>query len=310
MIIAIIKFMIYSILIVLISKYVLVRILRKLSENLNLKPHTIGNITGIATSVPEFLTVSISSFKGLMGTSIYNIFSSNLINLLQYIISVILTKNYKEIKNKGILYNIILVIITIVIPLILISLKIELSIYIVPIFLFLYFAFLYISNRIHKKFLKLQDKEIENQEGIQEKEERKTNKKTYVYIIYLIIISIMYIVYLCVIEHASIYRYIIYLILTSVSLYLIGNELGNTLEQLAKIFKISESVLGFLLGFITSMPELITFFESQKHYKEQKENKILGVIEATNNLLTSNMLNLFVIQNIGIIIFFIIRYSL
>ena len=50
MIIAIIKFMIYSILIVLISKYVLVRILRKLSENLNLKPHTIGNITGIATS--------------------------------------------------------------------------------------------------------------------------------------------------------------------------------------------------------------------------------------------------------------------
>lgn len=284
MIIAIIKFMIYSILIVLISKYVLVRILRKLSENLNLKPHTIGNITGIATSVPEFLTVSISSFKGLMGTGIYNIFSSNLINLLQYIISVILTKNYKEIKNKGILYNIILVIITIVIPLILISLKIELSIYIVPIFLFLYFAFLYISNRIHKKFLKLQDKEIENQEGIQENEERKTNKKTYVYIIYLI--------------------------LTSVSLYLIGNELGNTLEQLAKIFKISESVLGFLLGFITSMPELITFFESQKHYKEQKENKILGVIEATNNLLTSNMLNLFIIQNIGIIIFFIIRYSL
>ncbi|MFR8233341.1 MAG: hypothetical protein ACLVA2_02890 [Clostridia bacterium] len=284
MIIAIIKFIIYSTLIVLISKYILVRILRKLSENLNLKPHTIGNITGIATSVPEFLTVSISSFKGLMGTGIYNIFSSNLINLLQYIISVILTKNYKEIKNKGILYNIILVIITIVIPLILISLKIELSIYIVPIFLFLYFAFLYISNRIHKKFLKLQDKEIENQEGIQEKEERKTNKKTYVYIIYLI--------------------------LTSVSLYLIGNELGNTLEQLAKIFKISESVLGFLLGFITSMPELITFFESQKHYKEQKENKILGVIEATNNLLTSNMLNLFVIQNIGIIIFFIIRYSL
>ena len=91
---------------------------------------------------------------------------------------------------------------------------------------------------------------------------------------------------------------------------MIGNELGNTLEQLAKIFKISESVLGFLLGFITSMPELITFFESQKHYKKKEENKLLGVIEATNNLLTSNMLNLFVIQNIGIIIFFIIRYSL
>ena len=57
------------------------------------------------------------------------------------------------------------------------------------------------------------------------------------------------------------------------------------------------------------MPELITFFESQKHYNKQKENQLLGVIEATNNLLTSNMLNLFLIQNIGIIIFFIIKYS-
>lgn len=284
MLIEIIKFVIYSIVIVGISKYILVKVLRKLSENLNLKPHIIGNITGIATSVPELLTVSISSFKGLMDTSIYNIFSSNLINLLQYSFSVILTKNYKELKNKGILYNIILVIITIVIPIILITLKIELNIYIVPVFLFLYFVFWYISNKIHKKFLKFQDKEIENQEEIKGEEERKTNQKTYVYIVYLI--------------------------LTSVSLYLIGNELGNTLENLAKIFKISENILGFLLGFITSMPELITFFESQKHYKEQKENKLLGVIEATNNLVTSNMLNLFIIQNIGIIIFFIIRYSL
>ncbi len=283
MLIEIIKFMIYSILIVVISKYILVKVLRKLSENLNLKPHTIGNITGIATSVPEFLIVSISSFKGLMETSIYNIFSSNLINLLQYTVSVILTKNYKEIKNKGILYNIILVIFTIIIPIILITLKIELSIYIVPIFLLLYFAFWYISNRIHKKFLKLQDDKIERREEIKEKEERKTNKKTYVYILYLI--------------------------LTSLSLYLIGNELGKNLEQLTNIFEISENILGFLLGFITSMPELITFFESQKHYNKQKENQLLGVIEATNNLLTSNMLNLFLIQNIGIIIFFIIKYS-
>jgi len=35
-------------------------------------------------------------------------------------------------------------------------------------------------------------------------------------------------------------------------------------------------------------------------------NKI-GVIEATNNLLTSNLLNLFVIQSIGTIIYTIIR---
>ena len=45
--------------------------------------------------------------------------------------------------------------------------------------------------------------------------------------------------------------------------------------------------------------------------KEKKKNtemaNKIGVIEATNNLLTSNLLNLFVIQSIGTIIYTIIR---
>ena len=39
-----IKFIIYSGLIVIISKYILVKTLRKLAENLSLKPKTIGDI--------------------------------------------------------------------------------------------------------------------------------------------------------------------------------------------------------------------------------------------------------------------------
>lgn len=87
-------------------------------------------------------------------------------------------------------------------------------------------------------------------------------------------------------------------------LYLLyGNLLSNSLESLCRQFNIPEFVIGIALGFITSLPELITFFESQKHHK--KENSDLGVVEATNNLLTSNVLNLFFIQSIGIIIYII-----
>jgi len=64
-------------------------------------------------------------------------------------------------------------------------------------------------------------------------------------------------------------------------------------------------ILGILLGFITSIPELITFFEAQKYYVLDR-NAELGVIEATNNLLTSNLFNIFVIQSLGIIIFSIV----
>ena len=113
MLIEIIKFFVYSILIVVISKYILVKALRKLAENLKLQPRVIGNIAGIATSIPELLTVTVSSFRGLMGTSLYNIISSNVINFIQYSVSLIINKNHKAIKNKGIIIQNILVILTV-----------------------------------------------------------------------------------------------------------------------------------------------------------------------------------------------------
>ena len=68
------KFMLYSGLVVLIAKYILVITLRKLAENLNLKPKTVGDIAGYATSMPELLTITVSSMNGLIGSSIFNIF--------------------------------------------------------------------------------------------------------------------------------------------------------------------------------------------------------------------------------------------
>ena len=99
------------------------------------------------------------------------------------------------------------------------------------------------------------------------------------------------------------YVYILIIILSGILLYIIGNALGDVLGNLSELFGIAEFILGILLGMITSIPELITFFESQKHYREKESNKLLGVIEATNNLLSSNMINLFLIQSLGIIIY-------
>ena len=121
------------------------------------------------------------------------------------------------------------------------------------------------------------DNKILEKEIAVEKEEKRSNRKTYVYIILLIISGIL--------------------------LYFVGNRLSDTLENLARYFNISEMIIGIALGFITSIPELITFFESQKHYKKTEEDAVLGVVEATNNLFTSNILNLFIIQSIGIFVY-------
>ena len=275
-----IKFVIYSLLIVIISKYVLVKILRKLAEALNLSAKAIGNIAGIATSVPELLTVSFSAFAGLVGASVYNILSSNIINFVQYIISIYTSKNQRILtENKAIKIDLGLVIFTILIPIAMILVNIDFNINIVPIFILLFFLYYYINEKVHQLYLKRHDKKISKQI---EEEQKWVRGKTKVVV-----------------------KYSIYLLLTSIILYLIGDSLSRSLENLAQVFAIPEFVLGITLGFITSIPELIIFFESQKYYKNEKNNEA-GVIEATNNLLTSNILNLFVIQTIGIVIYWLI----
>ena len=271
------KFMLYSGLVVLIAKYILVITLRKLAENLNLKPKTVGDIAGYATSMPELLTITVSSMNGLMGSSIFNILSSNIINFIQYMASILLNKNRKAFNNRATKTDIILVFITILIPLILVWNDIEMNLIIVPAFLILFALFLYLNHNVHKLYLQKEDKEIEEQIQKEGEKEKGNTRRTALYIVILLG--------------------------TGILLYVIGELLGETLNNLCYQFNMSQVIIGILLGFITSIPELITFFESQRHYKNRDSNNMLGVVEATNNLLTSNMLNLFMIQSIGILIY-------
>lgn len=282
MLMEIAKFILYSGLIVLISKYILVTTLRRLAENLLLNPKTVGDIAGYATSMPELLTISISSIRGLTATSIFNILSSNIINFLQYIASIIINKNIKAFTNKAIKIDIILVLITIFIPLFLIWKNIEMNLAIILIFAFLYVLFYYLNHNAHKLYLEKEQKQLDKQIQNEEKDEKGNTRKTLIY--------------------TSI------LIGTGILLYIIGELLGDTLDNLCNEFRIPQVIIGVLLGLITSIPELITFFESQKYYKGEDENELLGVVEASNNLLTSNTLNLFIIQSIGMMLTAFFRF--
>lgn len=269
------KFIFFSGLIVVIAKYALVPVLRKLAESLNLKAKTVGNIAGIATSVPELLTVSFSAVTGLISASAYNILSSNVINSVQYLVAIFLNKNQRHLQNRALKIDLVMVAITIFIPIGILLTNMEFSIGIVPIFLLLFLLCYFINNHAHKLYL---NKKTEQDKAIEKEAKWLKGKKK------------------------IILKYTILLLVISILLYWIGNLLSNTLENLCNRFQIPQLVIGILLGFITSIPELITFFEAQKHHKKQ-ENEESGVIEATNNLLTSNLLNLFIIQTIGIILF-------
>lgn len=281
MIVEFIKLGICSVLIVLISKYILANSLRNLAKAIEIKPKTIGNISGIATSIPELLTTTISGFKGLLETSIYNILSSNVINFILYISSLFVNKNQKILKNKVILIELIFVLVTIFIPIILSISKQKLNLYYAYIFIVLYLFLKLINNLVHKKYLN-HSNVLENNKGkINKKKENEKLKLKEQYKINIIV------------------KYSLLIIFAGILLFFIGDILSNSLEILCNNFNVSQFIIGILLGVVTSVPEFITFFEAQKNYKDKEE----GIIEATNNLLSSNMSNLFIIQSLGILIY-------
>ena len=194
-------------------------------------------------------------------------------------LAIILNKNGSKLKNRAIIAELVMSGVTIIIPIILLKFNIELNLYITPLFILLYILFRFLDNTVHKTFLQEEERKIEGE--IEEEREKEKHSK------------------------GKITKYITILIIACILLYIIGELLGNTLENLCRLFNVPQLIVGILLGFITSIPELITFFESQKHHNK-KENEMLGVVEATNNLLTSNTLNLFIIQAIGILIINII----
>ena len=272
MIITFLKFIICSILIVIISKNILATTLRKLAQSMNLKSKTIGNIAGIATSVPELLSLGIAGFTGLIDTGIFNILSSNVINVLEYFLTVKINGNIKKLKNKVIIIELIIVLITIIIPVVIYIKDIELNFMIIIIFLLLFCVFSIIDSKIHKKYLE-KENEIEEEQGKEEKDKKQ------------------------------ILKYIIILIGATILIFITGNILSDSLETLCNNFGVSQIIIGILLGVITSAPEFITFNEAQKYHKKESKEQLKGVIEATNNLISSNMLNLFVIQSAGILIY-------
>lgn len=284
MFIEFIKLAIYIILIIIISKYMLVKLLRNIAETLNLKAKTVGNIAGFATSIPELFTVTLASISGLASTSLYNIISSNVINLIQYLATVVINKNTKVLKNKALIIDLVIVLITIAIPLYMINANVKLG---VPLAIFLVILFLFfykINSNAHKLYLEKYDKEIEEEFELEYEKEIKNKKNNKLLIV----------------------KYLIYLIIIGILLYFVGDKLSNNLENLCYIFNVPEYIIGIILGFGTSIPELITFLEAQRGEKNKEEEK-LGVIEVTNNLLMSNMLNLFIIQAIGILLISIIK---
>jgi Ca2+/H+ antiporter len=101
--------------------------------------------------------------------------------------------------------------------------------------------------------------------------------------------------------------YSLIIIFGTLLIYIFGEKLGSIVYELGESYKVPQIVLGVIIGFITSLPELIMFIETYINNKGKYE--MVGAEEVLNDVVASNTTNLLLVQSIGMIIYFFLYKS-
>jgi len=230
---------------------------------------TRGQIIGYTTSLPEFVIVIAAGLSGVFDAGFWNIASSNIINLVLFMSAILAYRQHKDLLTPHFLDEIIFGALSIVVPLVLFRFSISLNLW-VSLALLLFFV-----------VYKVLDIRLNAESQFEEPE--------------------------CP-EVKNIWLAFGAILLGLIVVVVAGRFLGNSAHALIVGLNTSAWLVGWILGFITSLPEMVSFFEV---YRIEKANDRLdqlhGTQQALDALVSSNMSNLGVILPIGAIIAILVQ---
>ena len=251
--------------IILLVKYGLLRGIDHIAGAMNWSAKARGQVTGYATSVPELVCLVAAGLAGVWEAGLWNIASSNIINFGLMLLAVLRYRQFRELFNKRFLDEVGFAASAVAVPIVLMSVGMDTQWYLTPILL----AF-FVAYRIVDKSLNPPD------------EEEGTAEETVGSLPFGFIIAITALVAIAV---AGIF---------------LGNATADVVEQLG----VHPAIAGWVLGFMTSIPELVSFFAVYATAaREGKLRDLSDTQEALDNLSGSNMANVGFVYPVGLAAF-------
>ncbi|MEM7391310.1 MAG: hypothetical protein AAF492_03095 [Verrucomicrobiota bacterium] len=253
-------------LIVTAVRFLLVPGIEKLSLALNLGSKTRGKILGYATSTPELVIVIAAAAAGVFDAGFWNIASSNIINWVLFLSAVFFYRQHRDLKQKTFLDELSFGVISVLLPLALYALNVQGADILGAGLLVFFIFYKALDRKLNKKVSEAPAEECP--------EKRKKLSPS-----------------------------ILALVSGVVVIIIAGWFLGGITEDLVLELGVSAWMIGWILGFVSSLPEMSGFFEV---YRKHKVNGTLDGIEDTqealDTLVASNMSNLGIILPIGVFI--------
>ncbi len=258
-----------GILVVLITRYLLTQGVEWLADNARLDPKVKGKILGFSTSIPELVATVSTAAMGLLGAGLWNIASSNIINSLLFVSALLWYRQHGRIVQIQFVDEIGFALSAIGLPLLLATQSgMERSPWTAAALFFVFLVYLVLDKILNRHVRVEYEEEINRVKG-----------------------------------NHSVASALLLIGLGIAGISLSGYYLGKMASQVVNQLGMPQYAVGWILGFITSLPEMTTFFAVFASAKKRGEDSDSGLQSNLDNLAASNMSNLGLIFPIGIIVF-------
>tara|TARA_R110002049_G_scaffold185580_3_gene353868 strand:+ start:120948 stop:121766 length:819 start_codon:yes stop_codon:yes gene_type:complete len=224
-----------------------------------------GQVTGYATSVPELVCLVAAGLAGVWEAGLWNIASSNIINAALMMLAVTFYRQWGDLFNKRFLDEIGFASLAVVVPLFLMSAGMDTQWQLVPILLGFFVVYQVVDRRVNRPT-----------PDAEPSAETVGN---------LPLGMILGITALIAIAIAGIF---------------LGGATAEVVEQLG----IHPAIAGWILGVVTSIPEMVSFFAVYgTARREGNLHQLNDTQEALDNLTGSNMANVGFVYPVGLLAF-------
>ncbi len=259
------QFLALALAVVVVSRYLLIRGLEETSRAYGLPSKLQGQLLGYATSAPELVGTVATAARGLLGAGLWNVAASNIINCGLFLAAALYFRRGRTLMQRQFADEIGFALLAIGVPLLLTtSLGWARSPW--TVLLLLGFVVLYI----------LVDRKL-NPEEVNEGAAAARAEGNGRLGIALLLAGVLGIV-------------------------VIGHYLGMVAEVIVVALKIPEAAVGWVLGVVTSLPEMTTFFVVFRAARGSADG-LKACQLGLDNLAASNMSNIGLIYPIGIVVF-------
>lgn len=258
-----------AIAIILIVKYGLLRGIDHIAAAMNWNAKTRGKITGYATSVPELVCLVSAGLAGVWQAGLWNIASSNIINVGLMLAAVTYYRQFGDLFRRRFIDEIGFALLAIGVPIGLMQAGLDTQWFLVPGLLLLFAVYQLVDRRLNPH----QPSEVTSDSAT-----------------------------------GSLPVGIIFAVTALIAIIIAGVFLGDATASVVEQFGIHPAIAGWILGVVTSIPEMVTFFAV---YATAKKQGSLGGLEDTqealDNLTGSNMANVGFVYPLGLLAYLVGR---